>query len=69
MDPDDFGETSPNHQQIWINELAIRNRSVTEKNLAVDNYLATNSAEGIAFPARYATANPVLTSTRKRCIM
>ena len=48
MDPDDFGETSPNHQQIWINELAIRNRSVTEKNLAVDNYLATNSAEGIA---------------------
>ena len=48
MDPDDFGETSPNHQQIWINELAIRNRSVTEKNLAVDNYLATNTAEGIA---------------------
>ena len=48
MDPDDFGETSPNHQQIWINELAMRNRSVTEKNLAVDNYLATNSAEGIA---------------------
>ena len=48
MDPDDFGETSPNHQQIWINELAMRNRGVTEKNLAVDNYLATNSAEGIA---------------------
>lgn len=48
MDPDDFGETSSNHQQIWINELAMRNRSVTEKNLAVDNYLATNSAEGIA---------------------
>ena len=48
MDPDDFGETSPNHQQIWINELAMRNRSVTEKNLAVDNYLAANSAEGIA---------------------
>lgn len=48
MDPDDFGETSSNHQQIWINELAMRNRGVTEKNLAVDNYLATNSAEGIA---------------------
>ncbi len=48
MDPDDFGETSPNHQQIWINELAMRNRSVTEKNLVADNYLATNSAEGIA---------------------
>ena len=48
MDPDDFGETSSNHQQIWINELATRNRGVTEKNLAVDNYLATNSAEGIA---------------------
>ena len=48
MDPDDFGETSPNHQQIWINELAMRNRGVTEKNLAVDNYLAANSAEGIA---------------------
>lgn len=48
MDPDDFGETSSNHQQIWINELAMRSRGVTEKNLAVDNYLATNSAEGIA---------------------
>lgn len=48
MDPDDFGETSSNHQQIWINEFAMRNRGVTEKNLAVDNYLATNSAEGIA---------------------
>ncbi len=23
MDPDDFGETSSNHQQIWINELCI----------------------------------------------
>jgi hypothetical protein len=48
MDPDDFGETSPNHQQIWINELALRNRGVTEKNLSVDNYLAANTAEGIA---------------------
>lgn len=48
MDPDDFGETSPNHQQIWINELAMRNRGVTEKNLSADNYLAANSAEGIA---------------------
>ena len=48
MDPDDFGETSSNHQQIWINEIAMRNRGVTEKDLAVDNYLATNSAEGIA---------------------
>ncbi len=48
MDPADFGETSPNHQQIWINELALRNRGVTEKNLAVDNYLAANTAEGIA---------------------
>ena len=48
MDPDDFGETSSNHQQIWINELALRNRGVTEKNLSVDNYLAANTAEGIA---------------------
>lgn len=48
MNPDDFGETSSNHQQIWINELAMRNRSVTEKNLSVDNYLAANSAECIA---------------------
>lgn len=48
MDPDDFGETSPNYQQIWINELALRNRGVTEKNLSVDNYLAANTAEGIA---------------------
>ena len=48
MDPDDFGETSSNHQQIWINELALRNRGVTEKNLSVDNYLVANTAEGIA---------------------
>lgn len=48
MDPDDFGETSSNHQQIWINDLAMRNRGVTEKNLSADNYLAANSAEGIA---------------------
>ena len=48
MNPADFGETSSNHQQIWINELALRNRGVTEKNLAVDNYLAANTAEGIA---------------------
>ena len=48
MDPDDFGETSPNHQQIWINDLAMRNHGVTEKNLSADNYLATNTAEGIA---------------------
>lgn len=48
MDPDDFGETSPNHQQIWINELALRKRAVTEKNLTADKYLAADTAEGIA---------------------
>ncbi len=48
MDADDFGETSQNHQQIWINDVALRNRSVTEKNLVSDNYLACDIAEGIA---------------------
>lgn len=48
MGVDDFGETSSNHQQIWINKLALRNRSLTEKNLAVDDWLAANTAEGIA---------------------
>ena len=48
MDGDDFGETSSDHHQIWINELALRDRSVTEKNLTADNWLAANTAEGIA---------------------
>lgn len=48
MDPDDFGETSSNHQQVWINELALRKRAVTEKNLTADKYLAADTAEGIA---------------------
>lgn len=48
MSNDDFGETSANHQQIWINRLALRDRSVTEGNLAVDNWLASNTLEGIA---------------------
>lgn len=48
MGVDDFGETSSNHQQIWINKLALRNRFLTEKNLAVDDWLAANTAEGIA---------------------
>lgn len=47
MDVDDFGETSSNHQQIWINKLALRSRDITEKNLAVDDWLAVNTAEGI----------------------
>ena len=48
MGEDDFGETSTNHQQIWINDLALFNREITEKNLAADDWLAANSAEGIA---------------------
>ncbi len=48
MNVDDFGVTSENHQEIWINKLALRNRSITDRNLAVDNYLATDIAEGIA---------------------
>ncbi len=48
MSVNDFGETSANHQQIWINKLALRERAITERNLAADNFLATNTAEGIA---------------------
>ncbi len=48
MGENDFGETSTNHQKIWINELALRSRKVTEKNLSADKFLATNTAEGIA---------------------
>ncbi|MDE7399179.1 MAG: hypothetical protein K2N06_06590 [Oscillospiraceae bacterium] len=47
MNPGDFGETSANHQQIWINALALRNREITELNLSVDNFLAANQATGI----------------------
>ena len=48
MSADDFGETSANHQEIWINSVALYNRGITEKNLSANNYLATNTAEGIA---------------------
>lgn len=48
MSSQDFGETSSNHQEIWLNELALRNREVTEKNLRADNVLAPDIAEGIA---------------------
>ena len=48
MDDIDFGETTSNHQEIWINENALMNRTITENNLRSDNTLATNFAEGIA---------------------
>ena len=48
MNANDFGETSKNHHEIWINELALRSREITEKNLSADNYLVANTAEGIA---------------------
>lgn len=48
MAEEDLGETTDNHQKIWINQLALRNRSVTERNLAADSVLAANYAEGIA---------------------
>lgn len=47
MNSGDFGETSANHQQIWINTLALRNRKITELNMSADNYLAANQATGI----------------------
>lgn len=48
MNDDDFGITTPNHQQIWINENALRNRTITERNLKSDKTLAADYAEGIA---------------------
>lgn len=48
MSFDDFAETSSNGQEIWINELALMSREVTEANLCADNYLAACTAEGIA---------------------
>lgn len=48
MDDIDYGETTSNHQEIWINENALMNRTITENNLRSDNTLATNFAEGIA---------------------
>lgn len=48
MNSNDFAETSANHQQIWFNEVALRNRTVTEKNLSADTWLVAGSAEGIA---------------------
>lgn len=48
MHLNEFGETTANHQEIWINQLALRNRQITEKNLTADNWLAANTAEGIA---------------------
>lgn len=48
MRNDDFGQKSANHQQIWINRLALRDRSASEGNLAAYNWLAANTLEGIA---------------------
>ena len=48
MSEDDFSEISRDHQQIWLNDLALFNREITEKNLMADNWLAANRAEGIA---------------------
>ena len=48
MSDDDLGETSKNHQQIWINEKALRNQNITENNLLSDNWFATGKVEGIA---------------------
>lgn len=48
MKSDDFAETSSNNQEIWFNQLALRDKQLTEKMLSSDSYLATNKVQGIA---------------------